>query len=90
MALPPPKNRLIRIDNCMGHVFENDLLWILGERKREPIDTKLTGRETMAGPPTVKALAPAAREKRVATAEARMVGFSIVDLEVLLEMILLT
>ena len=44
----------------------------------------------MAGLPTVKALAPAAREKRVATAEARMVGFSIVDLEVLLEMILLT
>ena len=29
----------------------------------------------MAGPPTVKALAPAAREKRVATAEARMVGW---------------
>ena len=39
-----------------------------------PSKQTLTGRETMAGPPTVKALAPAAREKRVATAEARMVG----------------
>ena len=43
-------------------------------RETNPPNAKrtLTGRETMAGPPTVKALAPAAREKRVATAEARM------------------
>lgn len=74
MALPPPKNRLIRIDNCTGQRLNDDFgSWARGNEN--PSIQKLTGRETMAGPPTVKALAPAAREKRVATAEARMVGF---------------
>ena len=68
-----PQERLIRID-CIGPISPiNDFgSWARGNEN--PSKQTLTGRETMAGPPTVKALAPAAREKRVATAEARMVG----------------